>query len=77
MGGYGGAAVAHAGFKALILHGWKKPVIFIFLSPVIGFIVAIAITTTPGSSAVSAPDKWIPQAATLLRRRLQPRPRHQ
>ena len=37
MGGYGGAAVAHAGLKALILGGWTKPVLFIFLSPVIGF----------------------------------------
>jgi len=46
MGGYGGAAVAHAGFKALILHGWQKPVLFIFLSPVIGFIVAILVTVT-------------------------------
>src|SRR5229473_5636623 len=44
MGGYGGAAVAHAGFKALILHGWQKPVLFIFLSPVIGFIVAVLVT---------------------------------
>jgi len=44
MGGYGGAAVAHAGFKALILGGWTKPVLFIFLSPVIGFIVATAVT---------------------------------
>jgi len=26
IGGYGGAAVAHAGFKALILGGWVKPV---------------------------------------------------
>jgi PiT family inorganic phosphate transporter len=44
MGGYGGAAVAHAGFKALILGGWSKPVLFIFLSPVIGFFVAMAVT---------------------------------
>src|SRR5260370_15754856 len=46
MGGYGGAAVAHAGFKALILHGWQKPVLFIFLSPIIGFIVAVLVTVT-------------------------------
>ncbi len=46
MGGYGGAAVASAGFKALILSGWTKPVLFIFLSPVIGFIVAWAVTVT-------------------------------
>jgi PiT family inorganic phosphate transporter len=44
MGGYGGAAVAHAGLKALILRGWTKPVLFIFLSPVIGFFVAMTIT---------------------------------
>jgi PiT family inorganic phosphate transporter len=44
MGGYGGAAVAHAGLKALILGGWTKPVLFIFLSPVIGFFVATTVT---------------------------------
>src|SRR5256886_11193685 len=44
MGGYGGAAVAHADFKALILAGWTKPVLFIFLSPVIGLVVAVAVT---------------------------------
>src|SRR5580765_5579934 len=44
MGGYGGAAVAFAGFKTLILSGWKLPVLFIFLSPVIGMIVGITVT---------------------------------
>ncbi len=44
MGGYGGAAVAYAGFKALILSGWKMPVLFIFLSPVIGMVIAILVT---------------------------------
>src|SRR5258708_10258650 len=44
MGGYGGAAVAHAGLKPLILGGRTKPVLFIFLSPVIGCIVATAVT---------------------------------
>jgi PiT family inorganic phosphate transporter len=44
MGGYGGAAVAHAGLKALVLSGWTKPVIFIFLSPVIGLVVAVLVT---------------------------------
>src|SRR5229473_1537894 len=44
MGGYGGAAVAHAGFKALVLGGWTKPVLFIFLSPVIGLVIAILVT---------------------------------
>ena len=45
MGGYGGAAVAHASFKALILQGWIKPVLFIFLSPVVGMVLAIILTT--------------------------------
>ncbi len=44
MGGYGGAAVTHAGFKALVLGGWTKPVLFIFLSPIIGFVVAVLVT---------------------------------
>jgi PiT family inorganic phosphate transporter len=44
MGGYGGAAVAHAGLRALILGGWTKPILFIFLSPVIGFFVAMTVT---------------------------------
>src|SRR5467141_4936063 len=44
MGGYGGAAIAHAGFKALVLGGWIKPVLFILLSPIIGLLVAITVT---------------------------------
>jgi len=36
IGGYGGAALAKAGFAALILPGWVKPIIFIFLSPMVG-----------------------------------------
>jgi PiT family inorganic phosphate transporter len=44
MGGYGGAAVTHAGLRALILGGWTKPILFIFLSPVIGFFVAMTVT---------------------------------
>src|SRR3977135_1903489 len=44
IGGYGGAAVARSGFKALILPGWVKPVTFIFLSPVVGIGLAILLT---------------------------------
>jgi PiT family inorganic phosphate transporter len=44
IGGYGGAAVAYAGTKALILGGWVKPVIFIFLSPIVGMVLAILLT---------------------------------
>ncbi|HKT46552.1 MAG TPA: inorganic phosphate transporter [Candidatus Acidoferrales bacterium] len=44
MGGYGGAAVAKAGFAALIPGGWTMPVLFIFLSPVVGFLVAMVVS---------------------------------
>src|ERR1022692_4800496 len=44
MGGYGGAAVARAGFGAIVLSGWTKPVIFIILAPFIGMIIAILVT---------------------------------
>jgi len=44
IGGYGGAAVARVGFRALILSGWVKPVLFIFLSPIVGMVLAIALT---------------------------------
>src|SRR5438046_4147317 len=36
VGGYAGAAVAKAGFAALIPGGWTKTLVFIFLSPLIG-----------------------------------------
>jgi PiT family inorganic phosphate transporter len=44
MGGYGGAAVAKAGFVALIPSGWTKPVAFIFLSPIIGMLIGMIVT---------------------------------
>jgi len=44
IGGYGGAAVAYAGFKALILSGWVMPVLFLVLSPVIGMVLAMILT---------------------------------
>ncbi len=36
LGGYAGAAVAKAGFAAIIPGGWTKTILFIFLSPLIG-----------------------------------------
>jgi PiT family inorganic phosphate transporter len=38
VGGYAGAAVAKAGFAALVPGGWTKTIIFIFLSPLIGMV---------------------------------------
>jgi len=44
IAGYGGAAIAHAGFKAIIFGGWIKPVLFIFLAPVIGLFAGMTVT---------------------------------
>ncbi|MBP7819586.1 inorganic phosphate transporter [Candidatus Gracilibacteria bacterium] len=36
IGGYTGAAIAKAGFSAVLLSGWSKTILFIFLAPIIG-----------------------------------------
>jgi len=41
IGGYGGAAIAKAGMGAIIMSGYTKIAIFIFLAPIIGFVMAI------------------------------------
>ena len=44
LGGYAGAAIAKAGFGALILSGWILPVIFIVVSPLLGMTIALILT---------------------------------
>ncbi len=43
MGGYAGAAVAKAGVGALVASGWFKPLAFIVISPLMGFVLGMAI----------------------------------
>ncbi|MGH7554470.1 MAG: inorganic phosphate transporter [Longimicrobiales bacterium] len=43
LGGYAGAAVANAGFDAIIVSGWTKTLAFIVLSPVIGLILGFSL----------------------------------
>src|SRR5437764_11128323 len=45
IGGYAGAAVAKAGFKAILIAGWTKTLIFIVLSPFIGLIFGLGLMT--------------------------------
>jgi inorganic phosphate transporter, PiT family len=45
VGGYAGAAVAKAGFGAIIASGWTKTLIFIVLSPLIGLLLGLLIMT--------------------------------
>ena len=62
MGGYGGAAVAKAGFGVLILNGWTLPVMFIFLAPLIGMAMAIVVSSATSwlvrRQAPRKVDKW-------------------
>jgi PiT family inorganic phosphate transporter len=41
FGGYAGAAVAKAGFGAIIVSGWTKTLIFIVVAPLIGLTVGL------------------------------------
>jgi inorganic phosphate transporter, PiT family len=62
MGGYGGAAVAAVGFRAILIHGWILPVIFIFLGPLIGMAAGLIMTViTSWIARRQSPrrvDKW-------------------
>ena len=46
IGGYAGAAVAKAGFGAVLLSGWTKTILFIFLSPLIGMTLGLLLMTS-------------------------------
>ena len=48
MGGYAGSAIAKAGIGVLIPGGWVKPILFIFLAPLIGFVLGIALMVLVG-----------------------------
>ena len=45
FGGYAGAAVAKAGFDAVIVAGWTKTLIFIVVAPAIGLGVGLLVMT--------------------------------
>lgn len=44
VGGYGGAAVAKAGFSAIIASGWTKTLMFIVIAPLMGLTLALLLT---------------------------------
>jgi PiT family inorganic phosphate transporter len=55
IGGLGGAAIAKAGLPALQLGGWVKPILFIFLSPLLGMMLALILTVSLSWLLKSAP----------------------
>ncbi len=44
IGGYAGAAVAKAGFTAILASGWVKTLVFIVVAPLMGLVLALAFT---------------------------------
>ena len=45
FGGYAGAAVAKAGFAAIIASGWTRTILFIFVAPLVGMSVGLLLMT--------------------------------
>ncbi len=45
FGGYAGAALAKAGFGAIIISGWYKTIVFIVLAPLIGMSAGLLLMT--------------------------------
>jgi PiT family inorganic phosphate transporter len=62
MGGYGGAAVAAAGFRAILIPGWIKPVVFIFIGPLVGMAAGLVVTVVTSwlvyRQSPRRVDKW-------------------
>jgi PiT family inorganic phosphate transporter len=62
IGGYAGAAVAKAGWGAIIASGWTKTLIFIVLAPligmVLGFVLMVAILWVFSGTSPGRVDHW-------------------
>ena len=48
IGGYAGAGITKAGLGVIIPSGWVKPILFIFLSPMIGFGLGLLMMVATG-----------------------------
>jgi len=62
IGGYGGAAIARAGFGVILPQGWYKTLIFIVVAPimglVLGFIFMVSVMWLLHNKAPQKVDKW-------------------
>jgi inorganic phosphate transporter, PiT family len=67
IGGYGGAAIANAGFGAIILSGWTKTLIYIVLAPMIGMTLGLAIMAL----IFNLFQRWAPRRVDRIFRKLQ------
>ena len=67
IGGYAGAAIAKAGYGAIIASGWTKTLMFIVLSPLIGALLGFTLMV----SVTWIFRRWHPYTLDTLFRRLQ------
>lgn len=62
IGGYAGAAIAHAGFGVIITRGWYETLIFIVLAPaiglVLGYFLKVATSWTIRKQSMASVNKW-------------------
>ncbi len=61
LGGFAGAAIAKAGFGAIIMSGWVKPILAIVLSPLLGMVLGMLL------SVIFSWSLWKQDARTLER----------
>ncbi|HLA77458.1 MAG TPA: inorganic phosphate transporter [Vicinamibacteria bacterium] len=67
IGGYAGAAVAKAGFAAILISGWTKTLVFIVLAPTIGALLGFSLMV----SVTWIFRRWHPFRLDRLFRKLQ------
>jgi PiT family inorganic phosphate transporter len=67
IGGYAGAAVAKAGFAAILPAGWVKTLAFIVLAPLLGMVLGLALMI----AVTWIFHRWHPSRLDRLFRRLQ------
>jgi PiT family inorganic phosphate transporter len=67
IGGYAGAAVAKAGWGAILVSGWTKTLAFVVLAPLLGMVLALVLTIL----ATWTFRRWSPFRLDKLFRRLQ------
>ena len=81
FGGYAGAAVAKAGFSAVIVSGWTKTIIFIVVAPVIGmsvgWLLMVASLWIFRQRQPAPRGRVLPQDAAAVGGRVQPDARRQ
>lgn len=62
IGGYAGAAIVKAGFKVIIISGWTKTIIFLFLAPTLGLVLGlffiVIVTWIVHKKTPASIDKW-------------------